>query len=258
MRWVLGIFSVLILILAGYWWLAARSENPSDKKDQESMERVEFLTQDDIKIVGDYYAPEGGRHITNGESRGVLLVHMMPADRKSWTSFAEKLQKKGFPVLALDLRGHGESEGGPRGYKNFSDAEHQTSKLDVLEGAKFLRSKRVDAFHLVGASIGANLALQYAAEHPNARSAVLLSPGLDYRGITTEELMGHLRQNQAAYLVASEEDTYSRDSVNRLAEKISLDERHKLKIFTDAGHGTAIFEKKPEFMDEIIEWLLGL
>lgn len=261
----LAVIVVTILIILGAaWFFFSRQESGfetggvSAPENLSMSEPVELKTEDGVKIIGDYYPPTAERQISNGESRGVLLLHMMPRDRKSWVSFAEKLQRAGFPVLAIDLRGHGESGGGPDGYKKFSDVEHQASKLDVLEGAKFLRSKRTDAFHIIGASIGANLALEYAVLHPNARSVVLLSPGLDYRGVKTEDAISGLRSAQAVYLVASEEDTYSRDTVNRLAGKISLDERHKLKIFTNAGHGTTMLEKNPEFMGEIIAWLVSL
>lgn len=213
-------------------------------------ERVEITTQDNVKIIGDYYPAKS--------KRGVLLLHMMPADRKSWASFAGKLQPAGFQALAIDLRGHGESEGGPNGYRDFSDTEHQASRFDVEAAADFLKSRGVSDLHLAGASIGANLALQYLAEHPEVKSAVLFSPGLDYRGIVTAPALEKVREEQGVYLVAADDDSYSRDTVNELSRKISLDGRRAQKIFVRGGHGTKLFEVYPEFMDELIEWLRSL
>lgn len=259
MKVVFGVILSFIILAAAFlffkydmYWFAEKTKAPT----KPSMETVRLKTQDGVEIVGDYYPPVGKTQVVKGASRGVLLLHMMPRDRKSWRVFAEKLQRVGLPVLAIDLRGHGESQGGPDGYRTFSDAEHQNSRLDVIAGAVFLRSKRVDEFHLVGASIGANLALQYAAEHPNARSIVLLSPGIDYSGLKTSEFIGKVPQSRGIFLVASDDDEYSKNSVNELVSRITLDENHKLKIFENGGHGTNIFENDPEFMDELVEWLI--
>lgn len=214
---------------------------------------VRLITSDKVKIAADYYPAEG--------ARGVVLLHMMPADRTSWTRFAEKLQQAGFFALAIDLRGHGESAGGPEGYKDFSDIEHQQSRLDVEAATDFLRAKGVEKLCLVGASIGANLALQYAAEHKDASAVVVLSPGLDYRGIATEALARQLTPKQAIYLAASADDkdaagVSSTAAIHSLFNVCSC--QREIKTFETGGHGTTIFERHPEFMDEIVVWLQQL
>lgn len=211
-------------------------------------ETIQFATRDGIIVAGDFYEADG--------NRGVLLLHMMPAARKSWIDFAKKLQEAGFQVLAIDLRGHGESQGGPDGYKNFSDAEHQASRFDVIAAIEFLQSRGVIDFHLVGASIGANLALQYAAEHPEVKSVVLLSPGINYRGVRTDGLVRGLDPGQSLYLVSGGDgDAASRETVSGLIKETLRGPARMLKIFDDAEHGTRIFEKHPEFMDELIVWI---
>jgi len=213
-------------------------------------ETIRLRAADGVEIVGDYYPAWG--------TRGVLLLHMMPADRKSWQELAVKLQQAGFHALAIDLRGHGESRGGPLGYKQFSDVEHQASRLDVEAGAAFLREKGVLDLSLVGASIGANLALEYLVNHLEARAAVLLSPGLDYRGLAIGPFMEKLGPAQTTMLVASEDDIYSFDTVQLLARQAVLSKRRMVKIFKGGGHGTAIFERYPEFVDEVVTWVARL
>ena len=211
---------------------------------------VKFKTGDGIEVVGDYYPADS--------KQATLLLHMMPADRKSWIVFAKKLQQAGFQALAIDFRGHGESQGGPDGYKKFSDEEHQSSRLDVVAGVEFLKSKKAEKIYLVGASIGANLALESLVDHPEIDAAVLLSPGIDYRGIKTKPLIERLGSLQALFLAASEEDTESFAAVQKLSEKIDFNEDKKIKIFKGAGHGTTIFERNPLFMDEVTDWLKNL
>lgn len=253
---IIGVVTIIINISIAAWFFFGIPEKRNLDSEaavpQESFmsERVEFATKDGTKIIGDYYSVKS--------PRGVLLLHMMPADRKSWVEFAGKLQKAGFQALAIDLRGHGESEGGPNGYRNFSDSEHQASRLDVEAGAEFLKARGVSELHLVGASIGANLALQYLAEHPEVRSAILLSPGLNYRGVLTVPALEKVSEVQGAFFVAADDDAYSRDTVLELSQKFPFEGRRLLKIFDAGGHGTKLFEAHPEFMEELIEWLRGL
>ncbi len=211
------------------------------------METQRFSTKDGRMIVGDYYEGTG--------KSGVLLLPMMPADRTSWRALAGKLQENKFDVLAIDLRGHGESTDGPNGYRTFSDSEHQQSLFDLESAIEVLRAKGTEKLHLGGASIGANLALQYAAQHPEVESVMLLSPGLDYHGIHGDIYIDKLKSTQAVLLAASDNDVYSFTSVKALYDRSSHLPKRELKLLTDAGHGTNMFEKYPPFIDEVVEWL---
>jgi dienelactone hydrolase len=190
---------------------------------------------------------------------------MMPATKESWSDFAQKLTDAGFTVLAIDLRGHGESvpqaipsETRILNYKNFSDADHQRSIIDVEAAVAFLKSEGASAIHLGGASIGANLALQYLAEHSDAKSAFLLSPGLDYRGIKTEQFAAEIHTGQVVYYVAAGDDPYSARTVDVLYQKTADGIKKEVKVFKRAGHGTDMLLAHSEFMDEIILWLKTL
>lgn len=211
------------------------------------MQTEYFLTKDGYTIAADYY-------IGMGKS-GVILLHMMPADRTSWQSFAAKLQESGFHILAIDLRGHGQSTGGPNGYQAFSNAQHQQSLFDVDSAVEFLQSKGVEKIHIGGASIGANMALQYAANHSEVASVVLLSPGIDYHGIHTDIWINNIKQHQAILLVASDDDAYSFTTVKALFDRSSNFPRREVKLLTQAGHGTTMLERNPGFIDELIMWL---
>lgn len=244
-------FAVLILIVSGLtlYWYRHTPEPSTVESTSHMVERIGLTTSDNVTIVGDYYAPAAA------SARGLLLLHMMPAERTSWRAFADKMEVAGWHVLAIDLRGHGQSQGGPSGYQSFSDAEHQASRLDVDAGAEFLKSKGVTSLSFGGASIGANLALQYLAEHAEARAAFLLSPGLEYRGVATEPAARSLRPGQAVYYAASADDAYSADTIRKLFGAAPSGVVREIKRFDTAGHGTTMFEREPSFMDEIAAWL---
>lgn len=211
---------------------------------------MRLKTSDGIEISGDFWPAQAN-------APAGILLHMMPATKDSWRDFAKKLNNEGFQCLAIDLRGHGESTGGPDGFRDFTDEQHRQSIRDVEAAAEFFVSKGVpmNKIFLAGASIGANLSLMYQSEHSEIKASILLSPGLNYRSIETETAVKKLRKNQALFLSAGgENDDYSTETSRKLFE-IAKIENKELKIFQKAGHGTNIFIEEPSLMDKIIVWL---
>jgi len=91
--------------------------------------------------------------LAGGGEDGVLLVHGLAGDRRSWGPVPERLAREGFTALAVDLRGHGESQG-PRGLLSRERVlEDLAAWADVLEA----QGARVDA--VVGHSLGGLWAL---------------------------------------------------------------------------------------------------
>lgn len=220
-----------------------------------SMKQVTFNTDDAVTIVGDYYPPE------KEFAPAVLLLHMMPRDRESWRDFAPILVSRGFQVLAIDERGHGDSvkhKDTVLNFKEFSDTQHQAKILDVKAARHFLIDRGVRPPHIFvgGASIGANLAIQYMARNIDAVAGFALSPGYNYKGIEPLGLMEQLGEGQTVYLAAAKDDAGVPDSSKAVEEFAQAGPAHKkYKIFETGGHGTDMFRAHPEFMDELADWL---
>ncbi len=217
-------------------------------KSVEDMEKVTFKTKEGVTIVGNYFKSQ--KH-----APAFLLLHMMPSTKESWDTFASFLQKQGFAVLAIDLRGHGESidkNGKKLDYREFSNEEHRESMNDIASAKEFLEQKGTDISKLAiaGASIGANLALKQASVDNAVRLLVLLSAGIDYRGIRTPELA--TKYAGSVYIAASEGDTYAAESSRKLYGMFTGDK--KLKIIKSKSHGTDMLV--PELIDEIIQWIV--
>lgn len=221
------------------------------------MESITLTTSDDVKLYGNFVNTD------RVSAPAVVLLHMMPATKESWVGFQAALADAGFQSLAIDLRGHGESvhKGDQRlDYRKFSDKEHQEKIYDAEAAVEFFTGRGVplSSVALAGASIGANLALQYQAEHREVKASILLSPGFDYRGVKTEPYARALGEHQSVFLVASKDDM--RTSGNSCADMAQAlfealkSKNKKIKIFDGAEHGTDMFGAHPELMPDIIAW----
>jgi alpha-beta hydrolase superfamily lysophospholipase len=171
---------------------------------------------------------------------------MMWGDRSSWEDFAIQLMDAGYAVLAVDMRGHGDTGG----EVDWDLAENDLQMVWSYLGA--IPDIENDRMGLLGASIGANMALVIAADNSDAKTVVLLSPGLNYAGVEIREPL--LTYGERPLLIAaSHEDTYAADSSQKL-EEIALGE-NKLVLYQGAGHGIHMFEREPGLSDLIIDWL---
>lgn len=222
------------------------------------MERLYFTTSDNVKIVANEFLPDRKKYPT---PRGwAIFLHMMPATKESWNSLADQMQQAGYAGLAIDLRGHGVSGGGPNGYREFSDREHQDSIRDVDAAVDILHGigARDDHIILIGASIGANLALQYASQHRAIPCIVAISPGLDYHGIITKPFVEGFTENKRVLFIGARDDDHdpdNADDIEALHDAIPDGVDVAVEVVDSGGHGTNILSSDPELISEIITFI---
>jgi pimeloyl-ACP methyl ester carboxylesterase len=118
-----------------------------------------------------------------GSGQPVLLLHGLASNARIWDGVAPRLVGAGLRVVALDLRGHGESEQPDDGYDFASVGQDVSSALAGLE---------LERPVLVGHSWGAHVALQYAAERPGALAGLVMVDGglrsaAEFAGPTRED-----------------------------------------------------------------------
>lgn len=201
---------------------------------------IGMVTKDRVHIQGTYYRPAATH------APGVVLLHMLGRQRQDWDAFARQLQDAGYGVIAIDFRGHGESEG---------KREWSKMTMDAAIATDFIRSRPEidpDRIVLLGASIGANIAINYAAQDPEIVGVALLSPGLDYHGVKTEEAV---RQYGARplFIAASSEDAYAVQSARKLDSLAQGP--HQLLILDNQGHGTQMLGKDNGLEEALFQWL---
>lgn len=265
MRFFLVLFAAIILASCVHLKPPSVIAPPktSQVESEPMKQRVEFTTDDGVVIVGNWYPVEAA-------TRVALLLHMMPATKESWSELAKELNRRGLSALAIDLRGHGESTMRKRNeieiekkngeksekidFRNFSDKEHQESIRDVRAAVEWLATQgfEKDQILLTGASIGANLALQYASETPEIKKIVLLSPGLDYRGVMTETAIVGLTPDSLLFVIVSQGDNYAAESSEILHSRRPST---RITVVDGNAHGADLFDDHPETLTEVADFL---
>lgn len=203
MRKALTVLALLGLLSSGS--LAAPMPRP-----------VRLVTADDLGLLGTFWPAE----VT--PSPAVILVHGAGGSRTNWQEFAELLQDAGLAVFAFDLRGHGDStrrltaDGpvfvdqralGPRDYTLMA-LDLETAMNWVATQPEILKER----IAIVGADLGANLAVRYATLNPDVAALVLLSPTLDSHGIDISQAIGQVHLQHVRFVVAKNDAVAANDT----------------------------------------------
>ena len=108
----------------------------------------EFVTVNGLNV---HYLEWG-----KAEMPAVVCVHGYTSSAQAFNALGRHLQDR-FHVIAMDVRGHGESSWSPAGaYEYVDQASDLAALVDQLELARFA---------LIGTSMGGIIAMTYAADH---------------------------------------------------------------------------------------------
>lgn len=119
--------------------------------------------------------PGGGPRLAvrraEGTRRPFLLVHGLASNARMWDGVAIRLASAGHEVVAVDLRGHGQSEEPADGYDTATAAADLAALIGVLgwTGAR--------APVVAGQSWGGNVVLELAARHRGVAAVALVDGG---------------------------------------------------------------------------------
>ena len=195
-----------------------------------------------VTLGGQFY------EATGRPAPAVVLVHMRSRTRADWDDIAQQLEGAGITVLAIDLRGHGASGG--------SAASQAEMVPDLRAAVQWLSTRpavRADAVGVVGASLGANLALLAAADQPSIRAVAAVSPSLDYRGLRVgPEVMKKLA-GRGVWLAASSEDPFALRTLKELTADTSFTRDQQLSSI--AAHGTNLLTADRDLTRALVDWL---
>ena len=116
-----------------------------------------------------------------GPAKGsaIVCIHGLTANHTCWASMADALSPR-HRLIAYDLRGRGESDKPDKGYSLELHGEDLGRLLDHF---------KLKTAVVMGHSLGAHIALRFAAEHPARVSKLVLADGgLDVRAEILDSL----------------------------------------------------------------------
>lgn len=224
---------------------------------------VRFTAADGLQLAATYYP------VATNPAPAVILVHGFMKNRQEWSPFALLLQKNHIAALALDLRGHGDStrrttadgvesldaqQLGGRDFTNMTlDVE---AAFDWLTDQPGIDPRRIA---IAGSSVGANVALRYAQFNPDVAALLLLSPGVLYKGLRTDDVMTRIKPLPLR-IVVSVGDAYAYESAKRLIEvrhETYPDTKPDEELIECAGplHGTHMFTGISKLAPLLVNWL---
>ena len=228
----------LAALLLASFALAAGAPKPPPFLPKTAKPVVVSVESGGRKLAATWRAPRRGMPV-------LVLAHGVGAGRSEWEKFASRLSARGFGSLAVDLRGHGGSSAHEGEWKEF-DAKGEWPRLvdDLLAAASWVEAKGVEPERVAfaGASIGANLAAAADARRPG-RFLVLLSPGIDYRGVRLT-----MRRVSKTLAVAARADAYAFDAVSELG-------KHGVTTLeAPGGHGAGALDDE-KTLGRVLDWL---
>jgi dienelactone hydrolase len=192
----------------------------------------------------------------------VVLVHGFASDRVAMSTLARRVAQNGYAVLAIDLHGHGAN----RNPFALGVAEDSVLRDDIRTAVDYLRdSQLVDPARIVvmGHSMGAGAALDYATQDPNIAGAVMISGGF--------ALWGPQRPRNALFIVAERDPAFIRDASIKIASRLAGQKPPVWgRLYGNFANGTAVELTEVPGIDHvqiifsaraaqwIIDWLDGI
>lgn len=204
-------------------------------------EDVEFETKDSLTVHATFYPG-----VLKKKSIPFLMVHGWEGNRGQFDKLAKELQKRGNAVLAIDLRGHGESlnfKGSDRKLdpSKFTLRDIDAMMLDIEAGKKFLMERNsqgelnIEALCVVAAQEGCIPAIKWTVLDWNApqlpaykqgqdvKALILFSPILSYKGANAQPALtdASLQKNVAFYVAVGKKDPKAMTDAKRIQTAIT-------------------------------------
>ena len=176
-------------------------------------------------------------------TNAVVFTHMLGSRKEQWQPLMESAYRQGISSCAPDLRGHGENPP-----LTLTEPDYFQMSNDLLAAVNHLRNQKLRVA-LVGASIGANLSLRVAADDPAITAVAMLSPGLEYHGVTTRDAIARYGK-RPLLIVTGATDGYSDRSSRHLDQLATGD--HRLIEIPSPAHGTDLLSVDPTLPDTIL------
>jgi dienelactone hydrolase len=200
---------------------------------------LDIVASDGIKLKATYYSPDK-------PGPGMLLLHECDMDRKSWQWLATSLANNGIHVLTFDYRGFGETAASGDLYEHLAaDVDSALSKLMSQPGVD---KKRIAAG---GASCGVDNSMQLAIRNDKIKALFLLTGPIPEDGVAY--IKSH--PNVPVFAIENGDEAAAVKELDAII-KNSKNPASTMKAYTNGAHGVPIFDKHPEIIPTVTNWLV--
>ena len=226
---------------------------------------VSFPSNDGVEVSALFGTPEADSLPV------VILLHDLGGNKTDWLSATDTyvaLLERGYAVLAIDMRGHGETPL-PDDRQILELIDLEQSVRDVHAALIWLPSQSkidVSRIAVVGSGSGGNVAYLSLGSFPEMiKTGVSLSPGL-WGASSLEPLLNgtgieSFGPRSMLFMVGDQDQIQSGDIILSYVDfarslEAQTAEPKDLRVFTDsADHGFALLNNVPEALDLFFLWL---
>jgi pimeloyl-ACP methyl ester carboxylesterase len=199
---------------------------------------VSFPTEDGGIVAATIYG---------SAEHAILLVHGGRFTKESWAAQAPILLGAGYQVLAIDLRGHGQSHG--PGEADPSDAQ---LAIDVLAAVRYLHSHGAKTVSIVGGSMGGSAAGDASITSRTGEIDRIVMLG------AAPNLPADKLKSPALFIVARNDTSGDGPRLPGIrAQYEETPQPKKLVILEGSAHAQYLFQtdQSDRVMQEILQWL---
>lgn len=196
------------------------------------------------------------------EFQTVVLLHSLGYNSQWWDDLPKELLSKGYAVLAIDLRGHGNSVYNAKlsklswkNMKNSAYAKYPDDVIKVIEKVKEDNPKRTffNNWAIVGSDIGASAGIIAADKmNNNPKTIVMISPVVKVKGIDIPVHIAHL-ENVDFLSITGTDDTASKEAEDYLS-RFAQNEYARF-VSESRTTGMLMLKNDPELNKMIAEWI---
>ncbi len=207
----------------------------------------------------------------DGATGAVLLLHQLGSNRGEWQPLVARLQDPpAVTVLALDLRGHGDSVRGPQSerqtWEGFGEDPARWGGVprDAVAGARYLfNAGAARSLVVVGSSIGGTAAVAGLADEPRVVGLAMISPGVAYHGL---DALGPMRAyavlptvpTRTAWMMAAAGDVESARDLGTLATEAPGMRVERSVVPGSDAHGVALLNAAPARWGALEAYIRGV
>lgn len=194
----------------------------------------------------------------------VILLHGLNRNHLAWSDLPATLTKAGYAVFALDLRGHGKSTittwKSRVSWRYLKPEQWVNMHKDIEQVIRVFKKgedyPEIDSTQIavIGEKMGANIATFVGKYNPEVKALILLSPGLEFKGIDASR--GLLEYGNNTLILSNQDMQASHTQARHLYNWITGPKT--LQVYEKIGEGADMLVNQPSVAFQIRDWLINV